>query len=107
MGDKVIKVSKVFSKMPCVRYRVNGKKSGEEFREDILAPALKENDTVEVDLNGVIALGSSFLDEAFAGLIRERHFTYPELTKKLKITFELESYIKEAWGYMKDAKPGA
>lgn len=104
MGNKVINVSTDFAKMPCVRYRKDGKKSGEEFREDILVPALQDNEKVVVNLNGVIALGSSFLDEAFGGMVRKGYYTAKELKKRLVIDFSLDSYVNEAWKYINDAK---
>lgn len=104
MKTMTIYVAKDFTKMPCVRRRDDGKKSGEEFRDDILLPALKANDLVTVDLNGVLALGSSFLEEAFGGLVRKGYFTAKELSSKLIIIFQVESYIKETWDYVKAAK---
>ena len=104
MKDMNIYVAKDFSKMPCVRSRDDGKKSGEEFRDDILLPALKANDRVTVDLNGVLTLGSSFLEEAFGGLVRKGYYTAKELNAKLTIKFQVESYIKETWDYVKAAR---
>lgn len=99
-----IYVAKDFSKMPCVRLRKDGKKSGQEFREDVLVRALNENEKVVVDLNGVLSLGSSFLEEAFGGLIRKEKFTFKDLKSRLVILFDLESYVLEAWDYMKEAR---
>ncbi|MDH4567754.1 DUF4325 domain-containing protein [Pseudomonas sp. BN414] len=100
----MINVSKEFARMPCVRSRKDGPQSGEEFRDDILIPALRNNERVIVDLNGVIALGSSFLDEAFGGLVREGVYTAQELHRKLTINFSLQSYVNEAWGYIDGAR---
>lgn len=100
----LIKVSSRFSKMPCVRLKADGPKSGEEFREDILLKELREHEKVVVDLDGVLTLGSSFLDEAFGGLVREGYFTHDQLKQKLTIRFALQSYIDEAWNYIKTAK---
>lgn len=61
---------KDFTRFPGPRYIKLGKHSGEEFRNTILIPAIKENSPVLVDLDGTIGYGSSFLDEAFAGLLR-------------------------------------
>ncbi|EGH99459.1 STAS-like domain-containing protein [Pseudomonas syringae] len=97
-------VAKDFTKMPCVRMRGDGKKSGEEFRDDILLPALRTNRKVTVDLDGVLTLGSSFLEEAFGGLVREGYFTARELGSKLEIKFQVESYVKESWEYVNAAK---
>lgn len=104
MKNMTIYVAKDFTKMPCVRMRDDGKKSGEEFRDEILLPALKANDHVTVDLNGVLTLGSSFLEEAFGGLVRKGYYTAKELSSKLVILFQIESYVKETWGYVKTAK---
>ncbi|WP_122454162.1 STAS-like domain-containing protein [Pseudomonas viridiflava] len=97
-------VAKDFTKMPCVRMRDDGKRSGQEFRDDILLPALRANKKVTVDLDGVLTLGSSFLEEAFGGLVREGYFTARELSSRLEIKFQVESYVKESWEYVNAAK---
>lgn len=67
---ETIKVSD-FSRYPGPRYIKLGKYSGEEFRDEKLIPAIKiHGGKIQVDLDGVAGYGSSFLDEAFAGLIR-------------------------------------
>lgn len=106
MSEKRIDVAQQFAVMPIVREIKDGPYSGECFREDYLVPALKAHDKVIVNLNGVLTLGSSFLEEAFGGLVRNHHFTHNELKKRLKIEFELESYVNEAWNAIKYAKPG-
>lgn len=69
-----IKIATVFTKAPGGRYKNDGDKSGEEFRDAFLLPlvlkAMKNNKKVTVDLDGVIGYGSSFLEEAFGGLER-------------------------------------
>lgn len=60
-----------FSLYPGPRFERLGPDSGERFRNEVLIPSLEESSNLTVDLDGVIsAPGSSFLDEAFAGLIR-------------------------------------
>jgi len=103
MSQIMINVSKDFTRMPCVRHRADGPFSGEEFREDILLPALQAHDKVVVNLEGCLALGSSFLDEAFAGLVRAKKYTAKELQKKLIIKFSVESYVDEAWNFIRSA----
>lgn len=67
---RVIKVSD-FSKFPGPRYKKLGKFSGEEFRESVLIPAINDGvDDLEINLDGVFGYGSSFLEEAFGGLVR-------------------------------------
>lgn len=104
MSEFMIKVSQSFTKMPCVRNRDDGDFSGQEFREDVLVPALRDNQKVIVDLNGVLALGSSFLEEAFAGLVRVHGFTAAELHKRLEVRFALQSYIDDIWERIRTAR---
>ncbi|MOA43338.1 hypothetical protein D3C78_1654790 [compost metagenome] len=67
-------------------------------------PALRANDRVIVDLNGVLSLGSSFLEEAFGGLVRNGYYTAKELSSKLIIDFQVKSYVTESWDYVKAAR---
>lgn len=61
-----------FSEFPGARYDSLGPNSGEKFRKTVLIPAIKQhNGPVTVVLDGAFGYGSSFLDEAFAGLIRD------------------------------------
>lgn len=60
-----------FSPTPLGRYRRQGRYSGEAFREDHLKPALRRGTRVLIDLDGATGLSTGFLDEAFAGLIRD------------------------------------
>lgn len=68
---KEVKVSQ-FCKFPGPRYKSLGPDSGEEFREDVLLPLIAKNpgSDIKIDLDDVIGYGSSFLEEAFGGLIR-------------------------------------
>lgn len=75
MKTVTINIAKEFSKYPGCRYKKDCMFSGEAFRDDVLWPilenAIKNGDIVEVDLDGVAGFSASFLDEAFAGLIRK------------------------------------
>lgn len=66
---KIIKVSD-FSKFPGPRFIRLGPDSGEQFREQVLIPAIKENGSIGINLDNVFGYGSSFLEEAFGGLVR-------------------------------------
>lgn len=74
--DNSLKVSiaKDFSVTPGPRYRDEGDFSGQQFREDILEPifikAREEGKKVQVDLDGTLGYGTSFLEEVFGGLAR-------------------------------------
>jgi len=82
---KIISIATDFSEVPLGRYYSDGENSGQRFREEFLLPALKDNEFVTVKIDGVEGYGSSFLDEAFGGLVRKNHFTKGELHKRLKI----------------------
>lgn len=75
MTERRIAIAEEFSKYPGPRYRHDGPHSGEEFRTKLLRPALDAviatGAVVTVVLDGVAGYGSSFLEEAFGGLIRE------------------------------------
>lgn len=92
-----------FSKYPGPRYIKLGDYSGEEFRDSVLLPALLNSD-ISVDFDGVYGYGSSFLEEAFGGLVRKG--ISEEKMLKLKenlicnddpsIVTEVKKYIDEA-----------
>jgi hypothetical protein len=78
-----------FAPSPGGRYVSDGEYSGEWFRDDILAPALSAaqaaSDTLVVELDGTSGYGSSFLEEAFGGLIRRRLFSRQVVRAFLKV----------------------
>lgn len=67
---QTIKVS-TFTRYPGPRFKHLGKGSGEQFRDEYLWPAFDKDPEIKVDLDGVRGYGSSFLEEAFGGLIRK------------------------------------
>ncbi|MFT4929850.1 MAG: hypothetical protein ACI8WB_005985 [Phenylobacterium sp.] len=78
-----------FDPKPYGRYPDDGEGCGQNYREKILAPALRQHDKVHVDLTGYNRYGRSFLDEAFGGLIRESHFSGDEVNNKLTYSHDL------------------
>jgi hypothetical protein len=63
-----------FTRTPGPRYRSEGSFSGEQWREEHLLPAYRkavaEGRPLRVSLDGVVGFASSFLEEAFGGLVR-------------------------------------
>lgn len=95
---------KDFSTTPGARYRHLGKASGEEFRDDVLVPALERDKSLIVNLDGVRGYGSSFLDEAFGGLVRLNKFTAEELKSFItNIQSTNQNWLDEVAVYMDDA----
>lgn len=82
---KIIDISRDFSKVPAGRHKADGDFSGEVFRDELLAPALREYESVEVILDNTEGFGSSFLEEAFGGLVRYCGFTKAYLDKHLHL----------------------
>lgn len=107
MSSEVIVVGEKFSKTPAGRYNTDGPYSGARFRDELLVPALMRGSEVTVDLSGVIGYGSSFLEEAFGGLVRLHKFDKGDLATRLHIiasdprkqcyVSRVERYMREAW----------
>ena len=107
MTTKIINIAADFSEYPAGRYLSDGPYSGEKFRKDFLVPALRGNEQIVVEIDGVEGYGSSFLEECFGGLIREEGFSREELQKKLRIKFEdhdFEIYQQEIMDYIMQAE---
>lgn len=89
---KQIDISKDFSDVPAGRYKNDGPNSGEQFRKEFLVPALQTDEKVEVLLDGAEGYGSSFLEEAFGGLVRNTEYTRQYIESNLIITAHSEEY---------------
>jgi len=107
MSIKVISVAKDFSRFPAGRHRDDGPYSGELFRDNTLCPALAQGTKVVVDLDGTLGYGSSFLEEAFGGLVREGKMTKEVLHKKLELKSSDSSLPMEIWSYICGNKSAA
>ena len=101
----VLNIAKQFSRSPAGRYLTDGPFSGQAFRENLLLPALSQSEKVEVQLDGALGFGSSFLEEAFGGLFREAGMNSEMLREKLHISSKLKTYEQRIWLYINDAKP--
>jgi STAS-like domain of unknown function (DUF4325) len=105
---KPIKIATDFSETPLGRYPTDGDFNGARFREEFLFPALTTQAKVIVDIDDVEGYGSSFLDEAFGGLVRKGYFTAGALKDKLDIQYhrpEFRMYHDLVWKYIDEAKP--
>jgi len=102
---KRINLKDDFGEYPAGRYRDDGNYSGERFRDDFIIPALldDEYDTVEINIDGTPGYGSSFLEEAFGGLLRNKNITKGLLDRKLEIVSpsgKMQYYITCMWVYI-------
>ena len=107
MGNIVINIAKDYTRCPGARYESEGDYSGERFREDFLAPMIKEaiktGVKLEVILDGSAGYSASFIEESFGGLIRTNHYTLQEVKDNiLIISYEepaLDGDISDYWQY--------
>jgi hypothetical protein len=101
-----------FSRTPGARFPEEGEFSGKEFREEILLPKLKEaiktKDKLEVNLDGTAGMGTSFLEEAFGGLIREDKVKYDDIMNIIVFKSDDDpEYKDEILSYMQEANKNA
>lgn len=98
-----IDVGKEFSPAPAGRNYGDGPNSGEKFRCELLSPNLKTYETVIVHLDTTEGYGSSFLEEAFGGLVRNDGYEAQQLLAKLKLDTDDEFLLTEIIQYINDA----
>lgn len=103
-----ISIAKDFSRIPGARFPEEGNYSGQEFRNEVLLPnfkkAISADEKLKVILDGTAGLGTSFLEEAFGGLIRINNISYSDIKNTLiLISDEDEDYIEEINQYLLEA----
>ena len=99
-----INVAKHFTKLPGLRYVRLGPFSGEEFRKKFLEEPLRSGKSVVVELDGVRGYGSSFLEEAFGGVVRELDLDINDALNRLKVDTSVESWRLDVDEYIRTAK---
>jgi len=104
-----LRVAEKFSPDLGGRYKKDGPYSGEAFRNafllDLVERALRTKEVLHVNFDGVSGTPTSFLEEAFGGLLRARRdWSLDELKQVLRIeapaTPLLRSYMALAYQYM-------
>jgi len=105
--DVMIDVASDFSPFPGGRSSLHGEFNGASFRELHLEPPLRDKKSIVVVFDGVAGLPSSFVEEAFGGLVRERLImTINDYKSRIRIVAEspavknapqmIERYIRDA-----------
>lgn len=108
MDSVAISIAEDFSPFPGGRFREDGPFNGTTFREEFLVKPLRDGKHVVVSFDGVAGFGSSFLEEAFGGLVRDCHFSKEVLAKKLEIVCEedeMTDFVKVAKEFISLATP--
>lgn len=106
MAQRLITIATDFTDTPGPRYRDEGPFSGEQFREEMLVPALRAGDSLFLDLDETEGYGSSFLEEAFGGLVRIDRFEPNDLLQRLSFKSADSTYVTQITNYIREAKPG-
>ena len=103
MTSKTINVGRAFSRYPAGRYRSDGPYNGERFRDEFLLPALRSStaEKVIIEFDDARGYGSSFLEEAFGGLVRAG-FGAQDLFKRLEMLSNDQSLVEEIRTYIDD-----
>ncbi|MCC7542332.1 MAG: STAS-like domain-containing protein [Deltaproteobacteria bacterium] len=96
-----------FTRTPGARYRTDGPFSGEQFRDEILVEAYDRARAAGVALivvlDGVAGYATSFLEEAFGGLARDRD--QADVIARLQlVSTEEPELVGEVMEYMKEAR---
>lgn len=95
MSEVRISLARDFSRHPGPRFIEQGPHSGEAFRK-LLLKKLAGSDTALVDLDGTSGIGSSFIDEAFGGLVKREGWSVADVRRRIRVKSELdESYLLE------------
>lgn len=101
----IVNVANDFSRFPAGRYLSDGPYSGEGFLLNHLVPALEKANKVKVVLDGTLGYGSSFLEEAFGGLVRLQRWSLSELQSRMELVSEQEpALLREIDVYMTQAQ---
>lgn len=95
MNNVVFSIAKDFSPYPGPRYSRQGAHSGESLRRKLLELLDRTPGKIVVDLDGTKGIGSSFLDEAFGGLVRWEHKSRDDIKRRFEFRSRLDpSYIE-------------
>jgi STAS-like domain of unknown function (DUF4325) len=97
-----IDIGTEFTRFPAGRYVADGHFSGEKFRDTVLIPALRAYREVRVFLDSTMGYGSSFLEEAFGGLVRA-DFEKQDLLRRLLLVSNDKSLVEEIQEYITKA----
>lgn len=99
---RTISIARNFSVYPGGRTPEDGPFSGAEFRDNFLLPVFNSDEVVAIDFDNVRGYGSSFLEEAFGGLIR-KGIRQEQIHAQLKFKSKKQSIINEINRYIATA----
>jgi hypothetical protein len=97
-----------FAVSPGPRFSRQGPDSGEALRNKLVRVLKQNPQGLVVVLDGTSGFGSSFLDEAFGGLVRAEGYTPSQLKGLLEFVSDLDpTYVTEIWESVGMARPAS
>lgn len=112
MGEPIVIKMADFSVYPSGRDATDGDFNGAKFRDTLLVPAIRKAEEtgqkIHVSLANVLSFGSSFLEEAFGGLVRKGIVKKAFLEQNLIVDPgkpAYERYKNVIFHYIKTARP--
>lgn len=98
MEQKIKIVVRDFSETPGPREKAQGDFSAELFVETFLDPEFKkmdadENLKMEINLDGTLGYGTSFLEEVFGGTARKKGVNF--VRERIEVISEEEPWLKD------------
>ena len=107
-SEVLLKLAEKFSGTPGPRYASEGNHSGEQFRKEVLFPeyvsAAADGNVLVVILDGTCGYGTSFLEEASGGLIRENGVPLSKLKEIMRIVSEVNKIPTTTLRFMAPVK---
>jgi hypothetical protein len=106
MSEQVFSIAQKFGPYAGPRYVRQGAHSGEALRRVLLKFLNETTGVVTIVLDGTRGMGSSFLDEAFGGLVRREGKTKDDLKRRLRFESRIDpSYIETIHDSIERATP--
>ncbi len=87
-----IHIANDFSRYPSGRALIDGPYSGTKFRDENLKPALNQFAEVEIILDDVMGYPSSFIEEAFGGLVRDG-YDKDTILNQINVKHDSDAYL--------------
>lgn len=104
----ILKIATEYSEIPGGRYIEDGLYSGEDFRDNVLEPKYKEclasQEKLIIDFDGGYGYGTSFLEEAFGGLVRKGYDAKEMIENMIFISNEEKTLIDRVKKYILDMR---
>ena len=106
MPEHTFNIATDLSPYPGPRLKIQGPHSGETLRGKLAKLLRSKPGRIVVVLDGTSGYGSSFLDEAFGGLVRTEKFDRNQVLNRLELVSRLDpTYDDEIIDSIKRAEP--